>query len=106
MEQARSIGQGMFGETKIKWRNQSQCNRNLHNHGIPEKTIQVQTGHKSMNDLRVYKRYGLEQQREAYEALLMLPTRQSKRSLPLSLPFCLLLILVHFLQVSLSMAVQ
>jgi len=26
----------------------------MYNHGIPEKTIQVRTGHKSINGLRVY----------------------------------------------------
>ena len=46
----------------------------MYNHGIPEKTIQVRTGHKSIDSLRVYERPGLEQHREACEALLTLVT--------------------------------
>ena len=30
----------------------------MYNHGIPEKTIQVQTGHKSIDSLRVYEQPG------------------------------------------------
>ena len=48
----------------------------MYNHGIPEKTIQVRTGHKSIDGLRVYERPGLEQHREACEALADVTNKQ------------------------------
>ena len=48
----------------------------MYNNGIPEKTIQVRTGHKSINGLRVYECPGLEQQREACEALADVTNKQ------------------------------
>ena len=41
----------------------------MYKHGIQEKTIQSRTGHKSLEALRVYERPGIEQHREACEAL-------------------------------------
>jgi len=52
----------------------------MYNHGIPEKTIQVRTGHKSINGLRVYEQPGLEQQREACEALADVTNKQGQSS--------------------------
>ena len=48
----------------------------MYNHGIPEKTIQVRTGHKSIDGLRVYERPGLEQHQEACEALADVTNKQ------------------------------
>ena len=48
----------------------------MYNHGIPEKTIQVRTGHKSIDSLRVYERPGLEQHREACEVLADVTNKQ------------------------------
>ena len=41
----------------------------MYNHGIPEKTIQHRTGHKSIDGLRVYERPGEVQHRQACKAL-------------------------------------
>ena len=65
---------GMSGKTNHSLRATGATQ--MYNHGIPEKTIQVRTGHKSIDSLRVYERPGLEQHREACEALADISNKQ------------------------------
>ena len=52
----------------------------MYNHGTPEETIQVRTGHKSINGLRVYEQPGLEQQWEACEAIADVANKQGRKN--------------------------
>ena len=55
----------------------------MYNQGIQEKTIQSQTGHKSVVALRVYERPGVKQHREACEALANISNTSTAVAQPL-----------------------
>ena len=75
----------MFEEVNIAGKsNHSLCvtrATRMYKHGVQEKTIQSRTGHKSVEALRVYEQPGVEQHREACEALADITNTSAEKQL-------------------------